>query len=792
MRRGALIAAVLMAVALVPTAGPAGAQEDSACPSVEALDLPNAEFFQAVCLEDLNTAGNDRTDRNNVTGSGSRSSGALHSNQTDLPEDTVPGLQIEGHFPDSCDHFQPESTDSIRFYPPCDNGLRHNSQFVIRIPNDWDGVHLLVAGTPGVRTHWASDIILSDWVLSKGWAYASQDKGNTGLNFFRAGDTETGGSRTEWIPGKSIEQWAPMMGLAAEAAQAAIAQTHGKAPDLTYAAGISNGGHQTRLALEHFPDLYDGGIDWEGTLLIPEGPNLFTYLPPILRNYPAARLGDRDAYLAMVHEGRLPPHSEPVWDNHWSIYWGLVQSTYRPVFDPEYTSYVASPRTVPPGDPDAEYEYFERPDFVAERIAEVANTGDINGKPLITLHGTLDALLPIDTDSDVYADMVREQGHGEDFRYYVVEGGTHVDTAADSYPDVFRPILPCFWDSIEALDAWVTEGTEPPPSGFIPFPSEQTPAERANTCALPQPVDRVAGENRFETAVAASRGSRVIAETVVTAAAGAFPDALAAVPLAHRLDAPLLLVGDEVPEVVLADIERLGAFEAVVVGGTDAVPEAVDEQLAREDVEVRRVAGEDRYATAAAVAAELGAEAGEAIVASGERFPDALAAGPLAGGSDAPILLTRRDQLPAATSAALADLGMQRTTVVGGPAAVSGAVEGQLPSATRVAGADRYATAAAVAAEGVRRGLDLEQVGVATGADFPDALAAGPALLAGYGGAPGLGPLLLVDGRRSDGGAAAAEFLRQHQDAVRQALVFGGPTAVTDTVANRLETVLLR
>ncbi|HWB71524.1 MAG TPA: 3-hydroxybutyrate oligomer hydrolase family protein [Egibacteraceae bacterium] len=148
-------------------------------------------------------------------------------------------------------------------------------------------------------------------------------------------------------------------------------------------------------------------------------------------------------------------------------------------------------------------------------------SGNTHGRPLLTLHGSLDALLPISTDSDVYARRVRAAGHGDRFRYYVVEGGTHVDTAADRHPDVFRPIFPCFRDGLELLDAWVAEGSEPPPSGFVAFPEEQTPQERANSCRLPAPVDRVAGSDRVGTAVRASRQGFGIVGSVVVATAAA-------------------------------------------------------------------------------------------------------------------------------------------------------------------------------------------------------------------------------------------------------------------------------
>jgi len=782
------LVAVLSAVALLAAGStllPDRAQaQEPGCPDLTELQVPGAEFFEAVCLDDLTTLSNPRTDTGGATGAGTRGNGTLHSSKTQLTTEPVPGVQIDGWFPDSCDRYAPENNT---FLPACNGAFRHNGQFVLRIPNDWDGEHLVVGGTPGLRTQYASDIILSDFVLARGWAYASQDKGNTGLNFFRSGDDETGGSLATWIPGRAIEQWAPSMESTALAAEGVLEQLHGRAPSLTYAAGISNGGHQTRLALERYPETFDGGIDWEGTLLTPEEPNLFTYLPPLLANYPEYRAGSGSAYDAMVHEGRVPPDSQPIWDNHWSIYWGLVQSTYRPVYDPEYTQYVATPREVLPGDPDASYDYSERPGFVAERLAATANTGQLNDKPLITLHGTLDALLPIDTDSDFYAEMVRQQGQGANHRYYVVENGTHVDKLADSYPDLFQPILPCFLGAIDQLDAWVSEGAAPGPSGFIPFAAERSPEERANACDLPAQVDRVAGADRVATAIAGSRGAFGITETVVLASAGDYTDALVAAPLAAKLGGPVLLVGDELTDELRREVHRTGAREAVIVGGPGIVDEAVAEQLEAEGLEVRRIGGNDRFTTAADVAEEVGLpDGGEVVVTTGERFPDALSASPVAAAAGTPILLTGRDELPAATRGALERLGAERTLVVGGNEAVSQVVEAQLPAPSRVAGANRYETSVRVAELALERGATLEQTAVATGLDFPDALSAGSVMQAGYGGAPGRGIVMLIDGEDPDGSPESHAFLTSKSAEIDQLLVFGGDEAVAPAVVERI------
>jgi putative cell wall-binding protein len=158
---------------------------------------------------------------------------------------------------------------------------------------------------------------------------------------------------------------------------------------------------------------------------------------------------------------------------------------------------------------------------------------------------------------------------------------------------------------------------------------------------------------------------------------------------------------------------------------------------AQEDLEVTpaRVAGEDRFATAAAIA-DLTYPNGASVVvlANGMNFPDALAASYVSGLLDAPILLTEANSLHPTTEGALNSLDPEEVLVIGGAAAVSdGVVDGLIADGytlDRVAGATRYETAAAAA---LRFGADPvgtiggERVAVvASGENFPDALAVGP------------------------------------------------------------------
>jgi len=205
------------------------------------------------------------------------------------------------------------------------------------------------------------------------------------------------------------------------------------------------------------------------------------------------------------------------------------------------------------------------------------------------------------------------------------------------------------------------------------------------------------------------------------------------------------------------------------------LPEGSDEHLPR-------LAGADRYKTAAAVSARFfpdGADA--AIVASGLNFPDALAASPAAAALGGPVLLTHPSTLPSATAAEIRRLGATRVIIAGGPGAVADSVAAalaDLPSVTsvdRVSGADRYGTAAALSSLIPPSGT----VYVATGLNHPDALASAPAAAADG------APLLLVttsdipSPTRSALGARAPERI----------FVLGGPGAVSDPVVSRLAEV---
>lgn len=308
-------------------------------------------------------------------------------------------------------------------------------------------------------------------------------------------------------------------------------------------------------------------------------------------------------------------------------------------------------------------------------------------------------------------------------------------------------------------------------------------------------VVRRAGATRVETAVEISASTFPRSSVALLATATNYADALTGAPLAARMGAPLLLTQpDNLPGTVLAELDRLGASKVIVLGGNAAVSSTVDDQLRASGRLVERIAGENRFATAASIAEQLGSGLPAYVVeganASPNRgWPDALSVAPLAAHLGRPILLARADELPAETAAAIRDRSITAVTVIGGPVAVQeatlNAIRGQGIPVERVAGDDRFATSALVAERGLRAGLEEATVYLATGRAFPDALAGGPAAAAER------SVLLLVEPTSLGAAPTSRAFLSERLDALRRVRILGGTVAIQTQVETDIRTLII-
>ena len=254
-------------------------------------------------------------------------------------------------------------------------------------------------------------------------------------------------------------------------------------------------------------------------------------------------------------------------------------------------------------------------------------------------------------------------------------------------------------------------------------PVPEPPAPVSPSAELPDVprFPRTAGEDREATAVRVSRlAFQAGASVAYVATSRTYADALAGGPLAASDDAPLLLVNPAgLDAVVAGEIDRLGVDEVVILGGTAAVPAAVEAQIADLGVATSRIQGTDRFQTARRIAQRLtGGSADTVFVVEGQDpdpgrgWPDAVSVSAYAAHVGAPIVPVVTDAVPAASQALLDGLAASEVVLIGGTAAISADVEAALtPSdedagvtVRRLAGADRFATSAAVYDEAVTRG----------------------------------------------------------------------------------------
>jgi len=291
-------------------------------------------------------------------------------------------------------------------------------------------------------------------------------------------------------------------------------------------------------------------------------------------------------------------------------------------------------------------------------------------------------------------------------------------------------------------------------------------------------VQRVAGADRIATAIAVSQISHpnpAEGPAAIVASAVTYADAIVAAPLAAARNAPVLLSGGtDLDPRVEGELVRLLApgGRVFVIGGERALGPAIESRLAQLGFAVTRLAGEDRYITSTQVAQELGNPA-KILVATGTNFPDALSAGAAAASTGSSVILTAGTSVTPQVDEYLRQRPGADLHAIGGPAATA------VPNAVPVVGADRFQTA-----EMVARAFfpDPEVVGIASGLNFPDALAGGAHV-----GSAG-GPLLLTD--RDVVPAVTSDYLSDVSSGVQTAFIYGGHSVVSSNVEGEIGSVL--
>lgn len=232
---------------------------------------------------------------------------------------------------------------------------------------------------------------------------------------------------------------------------------------------------------------------------------------------------------------------------------------------------------------------------------------------------------------------------------------------------------------------------------------------------------RLAGTNRYETSVAISDAGWTSSNTAIIATGENFPDALCAVPFAKKFNAPILLTKkSKLPAETVSELKRLGVKKVYLIGSTGVIDQNVENTFRSMNISYERVHGSNRFKTSIEVAKEIGVEKGVVIVTA-YNFPDALSIAPIAAQSGMPILLSTTDKLQKDVNEFLKNKNIPKTYIIGSEGVLSNNVLNSLPNAVRIGGANRYDTNLEILKH-FESGLNFDNVFVATGLNFPDAL----------------------------------------------------------------------
>ena len=304
-------------------------------------------------------------------------------------------------------------------------------------------------------------------------------------------------------------------------------------------------------------------------------------------------------------------------------------------------------------------------------------------------------------------------------------------------------------------------------------------------------VQRLFGSNRVETAIAIAQANYPGKVTnVVLATANNYPDALAGSVLAYKLNAPLLLVGSTAQDqesllnYLKEHVETAGTI--TILGGTGAVPAAVEETIqAHGYSQVVRLGGANRYETALKIAEELDVEQGRPVIlAYGGNYPDTLSVSSAAAAIQSPILLVEKNGISEGVKNKLAQIKPIKVYIIGLEGVISQQVEDEVAQLTslkqeniiRIGGPDRYQTSLAVAKY---FNLSGKNIGIATGNNFPDALAG--SVYAANHNAP---ILLLNDTIPND----VMDYLKSRE--MTGATIFGGEAVINAEIEQKLKELI--
>ncbi len=490
-RSAPLLAAV--SLLLAPSAALAGPR----CVNLEAAFA--GELADVVCVEsiDLTTANPATTPQNNLV--------------PGVPAGTWPAFAFTPQTdrnvisPDAPDRTPiTKAVPGIQLMARVADDPTGEARFLLRLPDGWNG-RLVVAGASGTRSEFNGDFAWSDYVVQEGYAYASQNKGI--MNFRLVGVSVTppsdplacrlNPSSAAWVhfydndDAKPFTEWQgrihrPGRGAGPRRREGGVRQLPSR---WTYAVGTSNGGYQVRRALEEAPDLFDGGLDWEGTFVRLGDTTSSRTSRPLSCHFPdyvASGFNPALRRRAGILAAGFPPdivHRDALGQvtclalvsTTRILFWEVTQCQWQKRLDPGYDTYGAGP---------GNYDYLvaDGGDSTSPRASpSFTTTGKI--KKSARDRGRNDGRAPPDPapgpplrrrgppfntrKGTAFFQRRAPRRTSPQFRLYEVQNGNHIENYRNTFSEL-EYLQPYAQAAFEALVRHVETGAPLPPDQCIP------------------------------------------------------------------------------------------------------------------------------------------------------------------------------------------------------------------------------------------------------------------------------------------------------------------------------------
>lgn len=281
---------------------------------------------------------------------------------------------------------------------------------------------------------------------------------------------------------------------------------------------------------------------------------------------------------------------------------------------------------------------------------------------------------------------------------------------------------------------------------------------------------RLGGANRIETNIKVIDNAFQSSDYVIIASDTEYTEAIISASISGQYAAPVLLSSsDSLSGSTIAEIKKLGATKAIIVGST--LKESISTQLTTIGLSCQRVVGTDKYNTAIKVANDITTYS-TAFLVSGDSFADGMSVAPIAHILKAPVLLTKSNEISPATLSLLNSQNIKKVYIIGGPVVISDSILASIPTAERIYGSSRYDTNIDIIKK-FSSTFNFSTIYLTTGGNFPDALSGSST-----------GSAVLLTQRKPS--SSLKGFIDSIRDSLKTIKVLGGDAAVREYTVNNI------